>query len=425
MRYIRSFLLKFCLICAILGQYSLTWAQQSINIDSGEASISADVYSSKGQRLLVWLPPEGGFQPIHALTAKKLSSQGIEVWLVDLFEARFLPPIASSLDQIPATDVESLINTAHQTGKKVILVSSGRGILPLLRGAHLWQSSPAADQVIAGTILISPQFYVETPDPGQPAELLPVVAHTNLPIFIMQPRLSPWVWKLEQTIPALQQSGSDVYLWILPEVRDRFHYRPDASPAEQRLGENLADLLNQASSLLSRVPSKPRTVNPYQELPLASNEGKKERQLKPYQGNPQPQLLAIPDLKGKRRNLQDYRGKVVLVNFWASWCPPCVHEMPSMQRLADKLGTDDFTILAVNMAESSETIQTFLQTKVNIDFPVLLDQDGEALQRWGVFAFPTSYVIDKHGKIRYALFGSVDWDTQEMLQTFTRLINEP
>ena len=425
MRSRRLLLATIYLSGFLLGQPLPSVAQQSISIDSADTIVSADRYSAKGDTLLLWLPPEGGFQAVHAKTAQQLSTHGFEVWLADLFEARFLPPVASSLERIPATDVCNLLEVAQQSGKKVILVSSGRGILPLLRGTHLCQQTRSADSLLAGAILISPQFYIETPEPGQSAELLPVVRHTNLPIFILQPRLSPWFWKLEHTVPALQQGGSDVFIRILPDVRDRFHYRPDATPLEHALGEHLPSLLSQAGDLLSRLPSKSRSVKPFTELAQAAAEGKKEHRLRPYHGAPQPPVLALADLHGKHHDLREYRGRVVLVNFWASWCPPCVHEMPSMQRLADKLGNEPFRILAVNMAENEATIQQFLQTKVNVDFPILLDRDGAALKRWGVFAFPTSYVIDKQGKIRYALFGSVEWDSEEMLSTFSTLLQEP
>lgn len=424
MKSLRFLIVTIGLVCLIPGVPLSSRAQQTISIDNAETAIGIDVYPARGNLLFIWLPPEGGFHSIHTKTAQRLADQDIEVWLVDLFEARFLPPVASSLAQIPATDVHSLLNAASQSGKNVLLVSSGRGILPLLRGAHLWQRLQPADTTFKGTVLISPQFYIETPEPGQAAQLLPVVRSTNLPLFILQPHLSPWFWKLEQTVPALQHGGSDVFVQILPEVRDRFHYRPDATPEEQALAEDLASLLIQAGTLLNRLPAKPRRVIPLNEPTLATKEGKQERRLNAYHGDPQPPALALPDMQGKRHSLQEYQGKVVLVNFWASWCPPCVHEMPSMQRLADKLDPDGFTILAVNMAESEATIQQFLQTKVQIEFPVLLDRDGAALKRWGVFAFPTSYVIDKQGKIRYALFGSVEWDSDAMLSTFTTLLRE-
>jgi thiol-disulfide isomerase/thioredoxin len=425
MRLLLLLLLKICVLCFSLGQPLPLQAQQTLSIDSADAVLSVDVYSAKGDTLFLWLPPEGGFQAIHAKTAQRLTTLGIEVWLVDLFEARFLPPVASSLEQIPPTDISTLLAVALQSGKKVLLVSSGRGTLPLLRGAHHWQQSRPDDTTFTGVILLSPQLYTETPEPGLPAELLPIVHHTNLPIFILQPRLSPWFWKLEHTVPALQQSGSDVFVRILPDVRDRFHYRPDAITIEQDLGENLASTLHQAGSLLSRLPAKTRLVTQFTEITPPVKTGKRERRLKPYHGDPQPPALTLKDLEGKQHNLLDYRGKVVLVNFWASWCPPCVHEMPSMQRLADKLGTESFTILAVNMAEAEAAINEFLQTKVNVRFTILLDQDGAALKRWGVFAFPTSYVVDKHGKIRYALFGSVEWDSEEILTRFSTLLQEP
>jgi thiol-disulfide isomerase/thioredoxin len=144
------------------------------------------------------------------------------------------------------------------------------------------------------------------------------------------------------------------------------------------------------------------------------------RELKPYQGDATPPLL-LKDLAGKTHKLDDYRGRVVLVNFWASWCPPCRAEMPSMQRLQEKLAGKPFTILAVDMGEAPDVVNAYIKT-VNTDFTVLLDSDGHALKSWKVFAFPTSYVIDGDGKIRYALFGSTEWDATETMQKISDLM---
>ena len=122
--------------------------------------------------------------------------------------------------------------------------------------------------------------------------------------------------------------------------------------------------------------------------------------------------------------LKQFENQVVLVNFWATWCPPCVHEMPSMQRLSEKLIGDPFVILGVNIAEEETVVKAFLQHKVNVDFPILLDIHGNAMRQWNVMAFPTSFVIDKQGKIRYALFGSVDWETPEIVNKIETLIKE-
>jgi len=395
----------------------------SVRIEDG-TEITVSRYAAKGERLLIWLPGEAGLQTGEFTAAERLAARGYEVWLADLFESRFLPVVPSSLDRIPAADVAGLIRHGQQQGKTVYLVSSGRGILPLLRGAHLWQRRHPGDHTLGGAILLSPKFFIETPDPGQAAKLLPIVSQTNLPLFILQPKLSPWFWKLDRTIPALQSSGSDVFVRYLPAVRDRFYFRPDASSKEQALAQRLPELIGQAVRLLAKLPEKSRRVAELDgQAPLIA-EGKKARRLKPYEGDPTPPELRLLSLDGKRLDLRDYRGRVVLVNFWASWCPPCVHEMPSMQRLANKLAGQPFTILAVNMAEEAATIRAFLQTKVRVDFPILLDSDGSALKRWGVFAFPTSYVIDKQGLIRYALFGAVEWDTPEMLKKFRSLLNE-
>ncbi len=134
--------------------------------------------------------------------------------------------------------------------------------------------------------------------------------------------------------------------------------------------------------------------------------------------------LALPSLAGPGVDLGQLRGKVVLVNFWAVWCPPCRKEMPSMSRLMSKMDGRPFTILGVNEGESPEEINAFLR-QVPVNFPILLDREGELLKSWKVFAFPTSYVVDKRGNLRLGLFGSIEWDSPEAVAQLEKLLAEP
>ena len=144
------------------------------------------------------------------------------------------------------------------------------------------------------------------------------------------------------------------------------------------------------------------------------------RELQVYKGGATPPLV-LKDLNGKTHDLKQYRGKVVLINFWATWCPPCRAEMPSMQRLKTKMAGKPFVILAVDMGETEAEVKAFLP-QVKTDFTVLMDKDGRALKAWKVFAFPTSYLVDPQGKIRYGLYGAREWDAPDKAQKITQLM---
>lgn len=148
------------------------------------------------------------------------------------------------------------------------------------------------------------------------------------------------------------------------------------------------------------------------------------KELKPLTPRDAPSALVLKDLDGKPHSLADYKGRVVLINFWATWCPPCRAEMPSMQRLKEAMKGKPFTILAVNMAESEAEVRQFVKDmkEIKLDFTILMDKDGEALKAWKVFVFPTSYVMDAEGKLRYSLLGSVEWDEFDTLKKIEALL---
>ena len=131
------------------------------------------------------------------------------------------------------------------------------------------------------------------------------------------------------------------------------------------------------------------------------------QQLRPWSGGATPPL-ALQDLAGSRHALEDYRGKVVLINFWATWCEPCRAEMPSINKLRAALAGQPFAVLAVNLAETEPRIRRFME-QVPLDFPVLLDRDSAVAKDWRARVLPASFLVGPDGRIRYAVIGEYDW----------------
>ena len=146
-------------------------------------------------------------------------------------------------------------------------------------------------------------------------------------------------------------------------------------------------------------------------------------ELQPYKGTATTPPLELADLSGREHRLSDYRGQVVLVNFWASWCPPCLAEMPSMQRLATLLKEKPFRILAVNVEQSKSTVWRFTKL-LEIEFTTLLDSAGETAKAWAIETYPTSYLIDSEGRIRYMIRGALEWDSLETQEVIKSLLPE-
>jgi thiol-disulfide isomerase/thioredoxin len=289
-------------------------------------------------------------------------------------------------------------------------------------------------------VLLHPNLYLGPPEPGQEAQYHPAVAATRAPVYLIQPENSPWRWRLDATRAELQKAGARVFVRVVKEARDRFYFRPDATEVEERLARELAAQMRAAVKLLASQPLAPGVPAAVAAKPAGPAPGMRARELRPYTGDPTPPPLRLAALDGRVRDLAASRGRVVLVNFWASWCPPCVHEMPSMQRLKDRLAGRPFEIFAVNMAEDEATVRQFLAEMARVDarmksraagqgcpdcgldFPVLLDRDGAALKGWKVFVFPTSFLVGPDGRIASALFGEMTWDTDEVVAIIDGLL---
>jgi len=145
--------------------------------------------------------------------------------------------------------------------------------------------------------------------------------------------------------------------------------------------------------------------------------------LKPVEKTVAAPALVLNDLNGKQHDLKDYKGHVVLVQFWATYCAPCREEMPSMNKMRNKMGEVPFKILAVDMGETKEEVTQFVN-EVKPEFTILMDEAGKSIADWSVFAAPSNFIVDPKGNIRYTLFGGVEWDSDELISKLKMLGTE-
>lgn len=133
----------------------------------------------------------------------------------------------------------------------------------------------------------------------------------------------------------------------------------------------------------------------------------------------------LQDMDEETVKLSDYRGKVVLLNFWATWCPPCIREMPSMERLHQQVNAEDFKVIAVNQMEDADEVFAFTgQLEIDPTFEILFDKTSSVSQEYSVRGLPTTYLIDKKGKIRYRAVGGREFDHAEVIKLINNLIEE-
>ena len=139
-----------------------------------------------------------------------------------------------------------------------------------------------------------------------------------------------------------------------------------------------------------------------------------------------PEGTKVPDFElestdGTMVRLSSFQGKVVFLNFWATWCPPCRAEMPSMQELYDQFSDKGLVMLAVDLQESKEKVTAFM-LKFQLDFPAILDVSGQVGRKYGIRNIPTTYLIDPTGDVIAFAIGSREWSSPEAIEYFTLLL---
>jgi cytochrome c biogenesis protein CcmG, thiol:disulfide interchange protein DsbE len=137
-------------------------------------------------------------------------------------------------------------------------------------------------------------------------------------------------------------------------------------------------------------------------------------------GDSAPSFKLVTD-KGKQISTKDFGGKVLVLNFWATWCPPCVEEMPSLQAMAEKLGPNGVVVLGVSVDANEAAYQRFLK-QTGVKFETSRDPEANISSSYGTFKYPETYVIDQNGKVRQKYIGPRDWMSPDVLQSIQSLL---
>lgn len=136
-----------------------------------------------------------------------------------------------------------------------------------------------------------------------------------------------------------------------------------------------------------------------------------------------PIEFRLNDVNGRQVSLSDYRGKIVFLNFWTTWCPPCRIEMPSMEKLHQKFKNKHFAMLAINLQESATQVKAFFK-EYKLTFTALLDTTGEVGTSFRIYQIPTTFILDKKGRIIGKAVGPREWDSKDAIALFEHLTDK-
>lgn len=385
---------------------------------SSDIEITVERFPSSGKYLMLWLAPEYGFRVAHHSMARMLADQTIEVWQSNIVESLFLPQSTKSQKELDGKYIADVIEYAHKTtGKKIVVAGDSYASVSVLVGAHQWQQRKQTDPYLIGAVLFSPYTFAYIPSLGLPPEFMPIVTATNIPIMIYQAEKSGNIGQFDRLLEKLRQNGSPVYTQFVPDVMSLF-YESEPTAAMEKSAKPLPRDIRQMLAILEKhtVPSMP--------VPLKKTKVYKsgiDVVLKKFKGSKKPFAINMKDINGNSYSKKNFKGQVTLVNFWATWCTPCIQEIPMLNRLKKKMTGFPFELISINYAEDRKTIVDFMK-KVNVEFPVLLDQNGDFARKWHVISYPSTFVIDAKGNIKFGVNAAIEWDDPEFISKLKLLL---
>lgn len=411
-------LLSRYLLLAFLWQFASSGIADELLVDVSDEAITVERFQADGDYLIVWTAGEGGFKKNHRNFAKLLAEAGIEVWQADILTSLFILRSPMALKELDGKYLADLIEYAHElTGKKIVLMGHSYSAVTVLHGAHHWQSRQNEAAYLLGAVLFSPYTYSAIPTLGSKPDYMPIVSATSIPVMIYQAANSSAMGQIDDLMERLQQHDNPVYVRYLPEIVSMFYKHPPTEQMQQ-IAKSLPADIKGMIGILSRYET------PLNAVPLPEAGKLKsgiDVEMQAYTGKTQPKPIELYDVSGEKVVINNYQGKVRLINFWASWCPPCVEEIPSMNRLKEKMAGKNFEMISINFAEDEKTVRKFLQ-EVDVDFPVLLDLKGNISAQWNVISFPSTFVIDKQGKIIYGVNAAIEWDDPGYIKKLKALL---
>jgi thiol-disulfide isomerase/thioredoxin len=415
-----------CLILVLFCFGTAARASESgplLELPSGQ-ELEIRRFPGSGKTLLLWLPSERGFGKAHEQHARALAQMGYEVWLADLHDAYFVERNRRSIGKFPLDDIVAIIDAAAANfNAGVFLLSSSRGAQLALIAAREWQLQNPGRLRLKGAFLAHAHLYQARPGIGEVASYLPIVSATNLPVYLLDAQYSTRSSRIGELATALGAGGSQVFTQVIPTVQGGFFARDNSelSARDQSAKQAYADTIDRGLKLMTQVAMPSTAVATGIDTRGFSRTSRRELALTSLENPLAAPALRLQEYHGNGYRLDHQGGQVVLINFWASWCKPCVEEIPSLHRLRDRIEDPGFEIVTVNVGEERDRIAKFLE-RVPVELPLLLDLDSKVAKDWKIYVYPSSYLVDHDGQIRYAYLGALEWDSPEIIAIIQSLL---